>query len=124
MSSEHKPSATTLRLMACVESFAHQEEGAIGHDDWPALAKLLERELEVVARLATEAPSDDAALLARAQALRDRYAALSERIDAARQRAQTELNQLGESTRRLRDVRGAYGRREAGGAGSTQDQAA
>lgn len=105
------PGPVTLRLLACVESFAHEEEGAIGHDDWPALAALLERELAVITRLAAESdgkPAADAATFARAQALRDRYAALGERMDLARVRAERELSELNQSGRRLRAVRGAY----------------
>ncbi len=105
------PGPATLRLLACVESFAHEEEGAVGHDDWPALAGLLERELAVIARLAAEqedAAPADAATLARAQALRDRYDALDERVAAARLAAERECAELDQSGRRLRAVRGAY----------------
>ncbi|MEN9841531.1 MAG: hypothetical protein RL376_1331, partial [Verrucomicrobiota bacterium] len=42
------PSPATLRLLACVESFSHKEEGAVGHDDWSALATILERELALL----------------------------------------------------------------------------
>lgn len=111
-------SPATLRLLACVEAFAHEEEGAIGHDDWPALAGLLERELAVLTRLAEEragAPADSAAG-ARAGALRARYAALGERVAEARRRASAELAGLDQAGRRLRAVRGAYGpgRRDSG----------
>jgi len=105
------PGPATLRLLACVEAFSHEEEGAVGHDDWPALAALLERELAVMTRLAAEqenAPPADAATLARARALRDRYAALGERVEAARRRSTRELAELDQSGRRLRAVRGAY----------------
>lgn len=83
----------------------------VGHDDWPALAALLERELAVIARLADEQAAkstDDPATLARAAALQARYAALGERVAAARERAGRELEEIHHTGRRLRAVRGAY----------------
>jgi hypothetical protein len=111
-----EPGATTRRLLACVEAFAHEEEGALGHDDWPALAALLERELAVLRRLGDgidPAAAEDARNLAQARKLRERYAALESRIEAARTRAAAELAELDRSGRRLREVRGAYGARAA-----------
>jgi len=108
MSAAH-PSATTLRLLACVESFARHEDGAVGHDDWPGLVQILERELALLTRLALEAaapPSGD--LSARAGALRERYAALSGRLSTARRRDESELSKLGATTRRIRAVKQAY----------------
>ncbi|MEO0054873.1 MAG: hypothetical protein RLZZ50_820 [Verrucomicrobiota bacterium] len=109
---------STRRLLACVEAFAHEEEGAAGHDDWPALAGILERELAVLTRLAEEragAPAD-AETSARAEALRDRYAVLGERVAEAHRRTKQELAELDQAGRRLRSVRGAYGpgRRDSG----------
>ncbi len=111
-------SPATRRLLACVESFAHEEEGATGHDDWPALASLLEREVAVLTRLAEEragAPGD-AEASSRADALRARYAVLGERVAEARRLATEELAGLDQAGRRLRSVRGAYGpgRRDSG----------
>lgn len=83
----------------------------VGHDDWPALAGLLERELAVITRLAEDqraSPVVDAATLARAEALRERYAALGERLTEARARAGRELAEIDQHGRRLRAVRGAY----------------
>lgn len=108
MSAAH-PSATTLRLMACVESFARHEDGAVGHDDWPALVQILERELALLTRLAGETsgqPSDELAL--RADALHERYTSLSKHIAAARRRDEQELASLGETNRRIRAVKHAY----------------
>lgn len=105
-------SATTRRLLACVESFAHQEEGAIGHDDWPALASLLDRELAVLTRLAAEAGPEslvDLRARAAAEALRERYTELERRLTEARRRATEEFAELGGTARRLRAVQGAYG---------------
>ncbi len=102
------PSPLTLRLMACVESFSHDEDGAVGHDDWPELARILDRELDLLGRIAQEEPSTDPALSARAGALSRRYATLSERIAAARARAEAELATIGETTRHIRNVRRAY----------------
>ena len=104
-----RPSDTTLRLLACAESFARQEDGAVGHDDWQGLVGILERELALLTRLATEAtapPTDDIAQ--RTGALRQRYATLSDRIAASQQRDQAELAQIGETTRRIRAVKHAY----------------
>lgn len=109
--SHQPPSPATLRLLACVEAFAHEEEGAAGHDDWPALAALLERELAVIARLAAEqdgAPPADPATQARAEALRARYAALGQRVGRARAASELERAELERGSRRLRAVRGAY----------------
>ena len=121
------PSPATRRLLACVEAFAHEEEGAIHRDDWPALAAILERELEVICRLGLEqnaAPAEDAATLARAEALRSRYAALGERVDQARARAELERAELKRNSRRLRSVRGAYSPPSRGPDDSTHHAAA
>lgn len=111
-------SPVTQRLMACVEAFCHEEEGVIGHDDWPALAGLLERELAVLTRLAADASEPeriDPRLLARARALRERYAALERRTAAARARAAEELSGIDGAGHRLRAVHGAYGSGSHGG---------
>ncbi|MFA6286599.1 MAG: hypothetical protein WC661_04375 [Opitutaceae bacterium] len=104
------PSPTTLRLMACVESFARDEDGAIGHDDWPALAGILERELALLQRIASETPPAEPGLVERATKMRQRYTRLSERILAARIRDAAELAGLGETARRVQAVRHAYAR--------------
>lgn len=104
-------SPATLRLMACAESFSHAEEGAIGHDDWPALAALLERELAVVTRLshdARPATEIDPRLLARARSLHARYVALDSRLARARELATAELAEIAQTGRRLHAVRDAY----------------
>ena len=121
------PSPATRRLLACVEAFAHEEEGAIRHDDWPALAAILERELEVIARLGLEqdaAPANDAATLARAEALRSRYAALGERVERARADAESERAEIERGSKRLRSVRGAYAPHRRGPDDSTHHAAA
>ncbi len=108
MSAAH-PSPTTLRILACVESFARQEDGAVGHDDWPGLVQILERELALLTRFACEAaaaPDDE--LAHRAGVLRERYSSLSDHITIARLRDESELCRLGETTRRIRDVKNAY----------------
>lgn len=113
-------SLATLRLLSCVEAFAHDEEGAIGHDDWPLLARVLDRELAVLTRLARERdgvaaggldtePEPDPELLARAEALHARYEALAAKVGEARTRAEAELAETHGSRRRLHAVRGAYG---------------
>lgn len=119
-------SPITLRLLACAEAFSHEEDGAIGHDDWPALAALLERELAVLTRLARDGAGprpDDPRLLAGARTLRARYSALERRIAEARVRAAEELAGLNRAGGRLRSVRGAYGA-GAGGATDTRSDAA
>lgn len=108
------PSPATLRLLACVESFSHQEEGAVGHDDWSALATILERELALLRGLPDDpARATDTALAARAELLRQRYAVLSERIASARARDQAEYATLRETSRRVQGVRQAYVRSAA-----------
>ena len=102
------PSPTTLRLLACVEAFSHEEEGTIGHDDWPGLVSVLERELALLQRIAEEKNPPSRAVTARAEALNQRYTALSDRISAAQAKAKEEFAQIGESKRRLKDVRQAY----------------
>jgi hypothetical protein len=94
--------------MACVESFARHEDGAVGHDDWPALVQILERELALLTRLAREnvEPSDELAI--RADALHERYTSLSKHIAAARRRDEEELASLGETNRRVRAIKHAY----------------
>jgi len=102
------PSAITLRLLACAESFARHEDGAVGHDDWPGLVGVLERELALLTRLAREAAAPADGLADRAGALRQRYETLSTRIDSARARADEEIVSLGETTRRIQKVRRTY----------------
>lgn len=117
-------SPATLRLLACVEAFAHDEEGAIGHDDWPLLARVLDRELAVLSRLARqragegsaggaiangEGDEPDPELLARAEALHARYEALAGAVEKAKARTVTELAEVGGRRRQLHAVRGAYG---------------
>lgn len=108
-----------LRLMSCMEGFAHEEDGAAGRDDWPALARVLERELAVLTRLASErgaggAEADaarEAELMARAEALHRRHAALGDRLARARADATAELAEIGATRRRMRSVGGAYATR-------------
>jgi hypothetical protein len=92
-----------------VEAFSHEEEGAVGHDDWSALAAILERELALLQDLPEDpARHSDEALSARARLLRQRYALLSERIAAARVRDEAEYAKLRETSRRVHGVRHAY----------------
>jgi hypothetical protein len=102
------PSPTTLRLMACLESFSHEEEGAIGHDDWAGLAGVLTRELAALRHLALENPGARAPLAPRAEKLRQRYARLSARVDEAKARGLAELAALGSTAARVNDVRRTY----------------
>ncbi len=104
------PTPATLRLLACAEAFGREEEGAVGHEDWPALAALLDRELAVLTRLAGEAPARDPDLEARATALADRYRRLEDVVTAAQTRVARELAELGSAARRARAVQGAYAR--------------
>jgi len=101
----------TLRLIACAESFSAEEAGALGCDDWPALAALLERELAVVTRLAHGAQGStlaDPSLVERVNALGARYAGLAARLAQARELANEELTQIAHTTRRLQAVCNAY----------------
>jgi hypothetical protein len=102
------PSPLTLRLLACVESFSHEEEGAVGHEDWRGLSSVLERELAVLRRLAEEKAGDHAELAPRAEALRRRFGRLSERIEAARVRDLAELASINDTSQRVKAVRHGY----------------
>lgn len=104
------PTSATLRLLACAEAFGREEDGAVGHEDWPALAALLDRELAVLTRLAAEPPTRDPALESRAAALAERYQKLGDLVSAAQTRVAAELAELGEAARRARAVQGAYAR--------------
>jgi hypothetical protein len=108
MSSDYHPSPATLRLMGCVEAFAHEEEGAIGHDDWAGLAGVLRRELAVLQKLAMEKIQGREALAPRVRALHDRYERLSQRIATAQARDAAELAQLCATAQRANAVRATY----------------
>lgn len=116
----------TQRLLACVEAFSHQEDGALRRDDWPALAALLQRELEVVHGLVDaqsgEPPND--ALAARVHQVQLRLRRLDEEIVQAKQRHQTELDELNATARRLRTIGSSYARPIDSGLGLTHDVAA
>lgn len=110
MSAAH-PSPTTLRLLACVESFARHEDGAVGHDDWPGLVRVLENELALLTRLATEnaaAPGRGSSLAERSAALKERYERLSARVADSLRRSREEYAGLGETAGRVRAIRKAY----------------
>lgn len=105
------PGPVTRRLLASLEAFSHEEDGAAGQEDWPALAALLEREVAVVARLAEEqaaSPAADADTLGAVTRLRTRHRLLAGRIAAARAAANDELSEMRSAGRRLRAVRGTY----------------
>lgn len=108
MNTADHPTPATLRLIGCVESFAHEEEGAIGHDDWAGLAEVLRRELAVLQSLALEKIQGREKLEPRARALRDRYERLSQRIAAAQARDAAELSQLCATAQRANAVRSTY----------------
>ena len=101
-------SPATQRILACLHAFAHEEDGAAGHDDWPALVGILERETQLLARLAQEKPTEANALKPHAEKLSQRLNALSQRIETARVRDAHELANLGETTQRMHAVRKTY----------------
>jgi len=101
-------SPTTQRLVACLESFSHQEDGAIGHDDWPALVNILERELLLLQRLGQENPADVSALKPHTEKLQQRFDKMALRIAAAQARDREELASLSETTKRIHAVRKTY----------------
>ena len=101
-------SPTTQRLVACLESFSHQEDGAIGHDDWPALVSILERELILLQRLDQENPADASALKPHTKKLLERFDKMALRIAAAQARDSEELASLSETTKRIHAVRKTY----------------
>lgn len=105
---EAAPASNSQRLLACLDAFCHEEEGAVGHDNWADLVTVLERESLLLERLALEKPPTDAALKSRLQALSQRYAQLSERMDAAKTRDIQELATLGETSHRMNAVRQTY----------------
>lgn len=104
------PSSATLRLLACAEAFRHEEDGAVGLKDWPALAELLDRELAVITRLAQETAEPDPALNTRVSALQERYRKLGEIITQAQTQVAADLTSLAEVSRRARTVQTAYAR--------------
>ena len=101
-------SPTTKRLVACLESFSHQEDGAIGHDDWPALVSILERELLLLQRLGQENPANASALKPHTEKLQQRFDKMALRIAAAQARDSAELASLSETTKRIHAVRKTY----------------
>ena len=102
------PSPTTLRLLACLDSFAHEEAGTVGHDDWPSLVGILERELLLLRRLAQENPVEDPTLKPRLETLSRRYEHLFQQIEAAKIRSLQELDNLKATRQRVHAVRNAY----------------
>ena len=102
------PSPTTLRLLACVESFAHEEAGAVGNDDWPGLVSVLNRELLLLQRLALEKPADSPTLKTRLETLSRRYDHLAQQIEEAKIRDIQEIAALIETRNRLHAVRQSY----------------
>jgi hypothetical protein len=106
--SDAAPVSTTQRLLACLEAFSHEEEGAAGHDNWADLVALLERESLLLQRLALEKPPADPDLKSRLQALSQRYEQLSQRMDAAKSRDIQELATLSETSHRMTAVRHTY----------------
>ncbi len=101
-------SPTTKRLVACLESFSHQEDGAVGHEDWPALVDILERELALLQRLTQETPADSPALKPHTEKLQQRFDKMALRIAAAQARDSEELAKLGETTKRIHGMRKTY----------------
>lgn len=116
----------TQRLLACLEAFAHQEDGAFRRDDWPALAEILQRELAVVHGLvdaqSSEQPND--ALSVRVDQVQLRLHRLEREIVQAKRRHQAELAELNATARRLRTIGSSYARPIDSGLGLTHDAAA
>lgn len=116
----------TQRLLACIEAFSHQEDGALRRDDWPALAEILQRELAVVHGLvdaqSSEQPND--ALLARVNEVQLRLHRLAEEIVQAKRRHQGELDELNATARHLRAIGSSYARPLDSGLGMAHDAAA
>ena len=101
-------SPTTKRLLACLESFSHEEDGVIGHDDWAGLVNILDRELLLLQRLAHEKPAASPAFKQHAEKLQQRFDKMALRIAAAQARDSEELAKLSETTKRIHGVRKTY----------------
>jgi hypothetical protein len=106
--SQSKLSPTTQRLVSCLESFSHQEDGAMGHEDWHGLVSILERELALFQRLAQEKPTEASALKPHTEKLQQRFDKMALRIAAAQARDSEELAKLGETTKRIQGMRKTY----------------
>ena len=101
-------SPTTKRLLAALESFSHQEDGAIGNDDWAGLVNILDRELLLLQRLAQEKPAETPEFKQHAEKLSQHFDQVAQRIAAAKARDIQELISLRETTKRMHAVRKTY----------------
>jgi hypothetical protein len=101
-------SPASLRLVACLETFEHDEAGAVAQGDWAGLVAILEREGLLLTRLAQEKPSEAQLLKPHVERLAQRLARLSASIEVAKAQNTQELASLGESTQRMHAVRNAY----------------
>jgi len=103
-------SATTLRLIGCLESLSTEEEGALGREDWQGLAQLFERECALISQLARQPDRVEPLIAARANTLRERYRELDLELSRRRKSIDQELIQLREVGQRTQGVHAAYGR--------------
>lgn len=107
------PVSTTQRLLSCLEVFRGEEDGAVGHEDWAALAEIFARECKVIDRLALEADRVPPRELGRVRAVQARHAAIFRHLKHRQERLGAELNTLRQAQFRSQAVRGAYGQKSA-----------
>ena len=113
------PVQVMRRLFASLEAGAAEEAGLAGHGDWAGLARLGDRELVLVQRLAEERaragadPAGAAGLAERVAAVQARFARLQARLAESRTRLEARLGAVRQASARARAVGGAYRRRAA-----------
>lgn len=111
----YRPAPLTRRLLAALETHAHEDTGPVGLADWAALSSLFDRELQLVTRLAGAVDAEDAAqdpgLQDRAAALQRRYQGRARVLSDAAQQLAAEQQTLTQTRRRTRAIGQAYAAR-------------
>lgn len=107
------PSPLTQRLLACLERFRGEEDGAIGREDWAGLTDIFSRECAVVSQLArTTGEVPDAATVERVRGVQDRLRFLEETLGRQHAAMREEHEAIRRATRTRRAVKHTYGRGE------------
>lgn len=109
------PAPLTRRLLAALESHAHEDSGPLALAEWRSLSNLFDRELSLLTRLAgaaaAEGAADDPELSSRAALLHERYQKRARLIDESRRALVQEREQLRSSRRKTRAISAAYASR-------------
>lgn len=104
------PSPRTQRLLACLEQFHGEEDGAIGREDWAGLAEIFDREFAVVSQLARAGESADAATVDRVRTLQARFQSLEATLGRHHASLREEHDGIRRATRTRRAIKRTYGR--------------